>query len=83
MANSRLPILGDVTHGKGKFNRVWREKGLDRLFLHARRVLFQHPFRDQEDEQVMKMEDPLPLDLVQFLRNLPDFNPEHESAMDL
>ena len=38
------PIIGDTTHGKGKLNRdlaAWL--GVQRLWLHAQRLEFQHP----------------------------------------
>lgn len=38
------PILGDATHGKGPLNRaVAAHLGLQRLWLHARRLSFTHP----------------------------------------
>ncbi|PTT86685.1 pseudouridine synthase, partial [Pelomonas sp. HMWF004] len=38
------PILGDATHGKGPLNRaVAAHLGVQRLWLHARRLALVHP----------------------------------------
>lgn len=38
------PIIGDVNYGKGEHNRLFREQhGLDRLALHAYRLVLPHP----------------------------------------
>jgi tRNA pseudouridine65 synthase len=42
------PLIGDVRYGKGEHNRAFRERfDLRRLALHATRVGFQHPARDE------------------------------------
>jgi tRNA pseudouridine65 synthase len=42
------PIIGDATHGKGRHNRWWAEQlGQQRLWLHALRLDFMHPFSGQ------------------------------------
>ncbi|MGY0194220.1 pseudouridine synthase [Leptothrix sp. BB-4] len=42
------PILGDATHGKGPLNRWWAERiGLQRLWLHAQSLAFEHPLTGQ------------------------------------
>lgn len=39
------PVVGDSLHGEIRQNRLFREKfGFDRLFLHATRLKFTHPF---------------------------------------
>ncbi|HIV72998.1 MAG TPA: pseudouridine synthase [Candidatus Aquabacterium excrementipullorum] len=39
------PIIGDATHGKGPINRWWAQRlGLQRLWLHAFELGFEHPF---------------------------------------
>lgn len=44
MAHLRHPIVGDVRHGDGRHNRLFREQlGIRRLLLHARRLAFEHP----------------------------------------
>lgn len=38
------PLIGDVRYGRGEHNRLFRERfGLQRLFLHACEVTFEHP----------------------------------------
>lgn len=38
------PLIGDVRYGRGEHNRLFRERfGLQRLFLHACAVTFEHP----------------------------------------
>ena len=52
-----LPVAGDRVYGRP------RELGLERQFLHAARLAFPHPFRDETVES----ESPLPPDLVAAL----------------
>lgn len=49
MAHLRHPIVGDVRHGEGRHNRLFREHlGVRRLLLHAHRLALPHPHRDEE-----------------------------------
>ncbi len=42
------PIIGDATHGKGPLNRWWADRlGLQRLWLHAWELGFEHPYTQQ------------------------------------
>ncbi len=60
-------VLGDTTHGKGRINALFRARfGLDRLFLHLRRVELRHPSRDER----VVVEDPLPPELTAVLDRL-------------
>ncbi|MEM7154834.1 MAG: pseudouridine synthase [Myxococcota bacterium] len=44
MAHIRHPIAGDVSHGEGRHNRLFREHfGVHRLLLHAHRLELTHP----------------------------------------
>jgi len=44
LAHLRHPIVGDVNHGDGKHNRLFRERlGVRRLLLHARGLELPHP----------------------------------------
>lgn len=52
-----LPVAGDRVYGRP------RELGLERQFLHAARLAFPHPFRDE----TVVTESPLPPDLVAAL----------------
>jgi tRNA pseudouridine65 synthase len=51
------PIIGDATHGKGPLNRAVAERlGLQRLWLHAQSLAFNHPV----SEQGLQLVSPLP-----------------------
>jgi 23S rRNA pseudouridine1911/1915/1917 synthase len=52
-----LPVAGDPVYGRP------REAGLERQFLHAARLAFQHPFTGEQTE----VESPLPADLAPAL----------------
>ena len=52
-----LPVAGDPVYGRP------RELGLERQFLHAARLVFQHPFTDE----TVDAESPLPADLTSAL----------------
>ena len=53
------PIIGDATHGKGAHNRWWAEQlGQQRLWLHASRLAFVHPFSGQPVEIGSDWRDP-------------------------
>lgn len=44
----RHNIVGDTTHGNGKVNHFFREEyGLERIFLHAYRLSFIHPYQNE------------------------------------
>jgi 23S rRNA pseudouridine1911/1915/1917 synthase len=55
------PIVGDHVYGKSK--RLAAELGLDRPFLHAARLSFEHP----STGEAIDLEDPLPDDLAAAL----------------
>lgn len=56
------PVVGDTTYGIKQ-----RPIGLDRQFLHAAQISFTHPSTGKR----IKVSDPLPADLDQFLKDLP------------
>ncbi len=60
------PIAGDGKYGDRGFNRLMRERGLKRLFLHAFSLDFKHPVNGCK----MHIEAPLPSDLTLFLKQL-------------
>lgn len=65
-------IIGDSSHGKGKINRFFRDTyGLPRLFLHAARIEFLHPWTEER----LEVRAPLASDLREFLLRLPDADP--------
>lgn len=44
MAHLRHPIVGDVRHGEGRHNRLFRERfGVHRMLLHAHALTLPHP----------------------------------------
>lgn len=76
LAHESHQVLGDTSYGKGRINQFFREQyGLPRLFLHAHRLEFQHPCRDER----VGLRDPLAADLREFLRRLPDC---HEALIE-
>ena len=40
-------LVGDTSHGDGRHNRNFRMMGIHRMLLHARRLEFTHPYRDE------------------------------------
>lgn len=63
MAYIKHPVVGDPLYGR---NHPKADLGLDRQFLHAYRIAFEHP---QTGEQIDLL-DPLPSDLAQRLKKL-------------
>ncbi|MFT6081721.1 MAG: tRNA pseudouridine65 synthase [Planctomycetota bacterium] len=60
-------VIGDTTHGKGRINATFRKLyGLERLFLHLRRVEMAHPTSGER----FVLEDPMPEELTQVLGRL-------------
>ena len=41
------PIAGDDKYGDRRFNRAFKSRGLNRLFLHAWKITVQHPLTEQ------------------------------------
>ena len=67
------PLIGDVKHGDGRHNRLFREEfGLHRLALHAATIAFEHPV---SGARVM-VQAPIPEDLSATLREF-GVPPEH------
>lgn len=60
------PIGGDSKYGSTAFNLAMQDKGLRRMFLHARQLEFFHP----EDGRRMTLEAPLPAELQTVLNTL-------------
>lgn len=49
MAHIRHPLVGDVNHGEGRHNRLFRERfGVSRLLLHATSLCLPHPETGEE-----------------------------------
>lgn len=67
LAHLRHPIVGDVRHGDGKHNRLFREHfGCHRMLLFARRLAFLDPF----DGEHRDLEAPLDPQAAQLLQQL-------------
>lgn len=81
LSNSRYPVVGDTSHGKGSMNRDAREKyGVYRCCLHARRVSFMNGTTNTTDT----VEASVPRDLREILSQLPDYNANmHQPLIDL
>lgn len=61
------PLVGDASYGVGAINRFFRERfGLQRFFLHARRLTLPHPGRLVR----LDLESALPAELVRVLERL-------------
>ncbi len=57
-------IIGDVKHGRGPLNKYYKKQfGLERIFLHAHRFQFKHPYTDK----IVEIKEPLPLELSNIL----------------
>ena len=63
LAHAGHPVLGDDKYGDFELNRVLAKQGVKRLFLHARRLAFDHPL----DRKRIILESPLPHDMHQFV----------------
>ncbi len=61
-----FPIAGDDKYGDFERNRQWVKQGLKRMFLHAAKLVFDHPISGER----MTVEAPLPADLASFLDTL-------------
>ncbi|SJZ74812.1 tRNA pseudouridine65 synthase [Oceanospirillum multiglobuliferum] len=61
------PIIGDAKHGRGRYNRYFKEQlATDRLLLAATRVCFQHPVTGQ----ALSIQAPLDCCMTQLLQRL-------------
>jgi 23S rRNA pseudouridine955/2504/2580 synthase len=62
------PIACDERYGDEALNQAFRRLGLKRLFLHAAALAFEHP----STRKPFRVEAPLPSDLQNFLKQLPE-----------
>ena len=60
------PIAQDDKYGDQLFDKLMKEKGLNRLFLHAKSVTFTNPTTNE----IQKVVAPLPIELEDFLNKL-------------
>ncbi|WP_324780842.1 RluA family pseudouridine synthase [Thiobacillus sedimenti] len=61
-----FPIAGDDKYGDFELNRRLMKQGLKRMFLHAAKLVFDHPITGER----LTIEAPLPADLAAFLETL-------------
>jgi 23S rRNA pseudouridine955/2504/2580 synthase len=59
LAHEGFPVLGDDKYGDFNLNKELKRVGLKRMFLHAHKISFQHPFTEDQFE----CESELPQDL--------------------
>ncbi len=62
LAHAGYPVLGDDKYGDFDLNRSLVKQGVKRLFLHARKLSFEHPV----EKKRLRLESPLPADMVRF-----------------
>ena len=60
------PIAQDDKYGDQLFDKLMKEKGLNRLFLHAKSITFTNPMTNE----IQKVVAPLPIELEDFLNKL-------------
>ena len=58
-------IVGDDRYGIDEINKLFKNKGYKRMFLHAETLKFKHPVTDE----IMTISAPLPLQLINLLKN--------------
>src|SRR3954469_26007756 len=62
LSHAGHPVLGDDKYGDFDLNRLLAKQGVKRLFLHARKLSFEHPV----DKNRLRLESPLPADMLRF-----------------
>jgi 23S rRNA pseudouridine955/2504/2580 synthase len=60
------PVAQDDKYGDNSFDQLMKKKGLNRLFLHAKSIVFTNPITNE----IQKVTAPLPKDLEEFLNKL-------------
>jgi 23S rRNA pseudouridine955/2504/2580 synthase len=77
LAHAGHPILGDDKYGDFDLNHRLEKEGVRRLFLHASRLVFSHPFTKEK----LELRSPLPPDMKAFIQvNLPKSGTDHVSS---
>jgi 23S rRNA pseudouridine955/2504/2580 synthase len=67
-----FPLVGDDKYGNFALNRMLWGDGLRRIFLHAARLAFIHPIKDEE----LMFEAPMPAGLHRFIARLDEWETE-------
>ena len=63
LAHAGHPVLGDDKYGDFDLNRALAKQGVKRLFLHARKLAFDHPL----EKKRLRLESPVPADMLRFI----------------
>ncbi|MEC7595703.1 MAG: RluA family pseudouridine synthase [Pseudomonadota bacterium] len=63
---AKHPVAQDNKYGDADFDQFMKSKGLNRLFLHAKTIIFTNPMTNQ----IQKVNAPLPNDLEELLNTL-------------
>ena len=66
LAHSQFPILGDDKYGDFVLNRKLRSSGVNRMFLHAEKVILRHPV----SQTALNLVAPMPMDMSSFLYSI-------------
>src|SRR5205814_10499360 len=64
LAHAGHAVLGDDKYGDFELNRALAKRGVKRLFLHARKLAFEHPV----EKTRLRLESTLPGDMLHFCR---------------
>ena len=73
-AHQHHPVAGDDRYGDSEFNKLARQLGLKRMFLHAKQIEFTLPATGK----TIKVEAPLPQDLAVCLDAFANYQPNQE-----
>ncbi|HEX7053732.1 MAG TPA: RluA family pseudouridine synthase [Burkholderiales bacterium] len=66
LAHAGHPVLGDDKYGDFQLNRSLAKQGIRRLFLHARRLAFDHPLTGER----LRLEARAPAEMARFIERL-------------
>ncbi len=78
LAHLGFPLCGDDKYGDFELNRALRKQGLDRMFLHAGRLAFDHPVSGER----LELKACLPEELLTFLGRM-DHNEKRDYGTEL
>jgi 23S rRNA pseudouridine955/2504/2580 synthase len=78
LAHLGFPLCGDDKYGDFELNRALRKQGLDRMFLHAGRLAFDHPVSGER----LELKACLPEELLTFLGRV-DHNEKRDYGTEL
>src|SRR5438045_9733773 len=62
LAHAGHPVLGDDKYGDFELNHALVKQGVKRIFLHARKLAFEHPI----EKTRLRLESALPGDMLRF-----------------